>query len=545
MLSLLLAIFCQKVSLSLSKTEQNFWKTPSSAQETDHVMTKKPNNKFMSNGVQSRLTMPPTPASPKTWTSDPTPGHTTGFYTPVAEVFHYLTRELVNPITPVFAPISFDVVTASTLWPDYEEHTLFYDPVSINLDKPPPPPPRDSPPPPPPFINHPMIKPNDDEGCGSENTIASSDQEKMPDPGIQTVGDKDSVNGKGPMAPVLISSCNGFLAVLALILNTILVLHYKKHLTNIPSLLYFRNGLCDIISAIGFLLQVPSVISILKEHNSAILPLLSFWISTVSVRMSVFMNCLLGVVRCINILSPFYLINKKIITFSTSLYLLIWTSIASLDVWVYITKITLQNRVYLVKSLVLKAEAGFSLTSLTGSGGAVLTSPSQGEIVLVQFLTPLVLPALLCFVLMVFQILHLRKQSFAVTPRVSRGKENEESNKEKDPKQRTNKEKDLKHGTNKRKNKAATSILIVTIIYVLTSTVSVAMWLVIYRDHLGGGEKIKKLSWSELSVIYFSTHFTSILLYSHSTHSSCERKHLETLHTRYHQQDFGVFHKKR
>ena len=298
-----------------------------------------------------------------------------------------------------------------------------------------------------------------------------------------------------PLALILISSCNSFLAVFALTLNTILVLHYKKHLTNIPSLLYFRNGLCDIISAIGFLLQVPSVISILKEHTSTILPLLSFWISTVSVRMSVFMNCLLGVVRCINILSPFYLINKKIITLSTSLYLLIWTSIASLDVWVYITKITLQNRVYLVKSLVLKAEAGFSLTSLTGSGGAALTSLSQGEIVLVQFLTPLVLPALLCFVLMVFQILHLRKQSFAVTPRISRGVE----------KQGSNKEKDLKQRTNKRKNKAATSILIVTIIYVLTSTVSVAMWLVIYRDHLGGGEKIKKLSWSELSVIYFST----------------------------------------
>ena len=304
----------------------------------------------------------------------------------------------------------------------------------------------------------------------------------------------DTVNTP-PLALFLISSCNSFLAVLALILNTILVLHYKKHLTSIPSLLYFRNGLCDIISAIGFLLQVPSVISILKEHTPTILPLLSFWITTISVRMSVFMNCLLGVVRCINILNPFYLINKKIITLSTSLYLLIWTSIASLDVWVYITKITLQNRVYLVKSLVLKAEPGFSLTSLSGSGGAVLTSLSQAEIVLVQFLTPLVIPALLCFVLMVFQILHLRKQSFAVTPRVSTRKEEQGSNKEKD----------LKHRTNRRKNKAATSILIVTIIYVLTSTVSVAMWLVIYREHLGGGEKIKKLSWSELSVIYFST----------------------------------------
>ena len=491
--ALLLATFClQRVSLSFSTTNQKFQTTQAWAAETNNAGKKESTNKSISNGVLSNRTTPP-----KTWTLNPTAWNDTN--TREEEVHHAMTVGILSakPVTlhEIFITIVFHTMKVLTLSPAYEQHTLFDNPVSINLEEPITLSPHK-------FFNHPMNSPKDNPDCGDEN---STDQRNLTNSVIHPVGDKDSVNGKVPLALILISSCNSFLAVFALILNTILVLHYKNHLTNIPSLLYFRNGLFDIISAIGFLLQVPSVISILKEHTSAILPLLSFWISTVSVRMSVFMNCLLGVVRCINILSPFYLINKKIITLSTSLYLLIWTSIASLDVWVYITKITLQNRVYLVKSLVLKAEAGFSLTSLTGSGGAVLTSLSQGEIVLVQFLTPLVLPALLCFVLMVFQILHLRKQSFAVTPRVSTGKENEESNKEKDPKQRTNKEKDLKHGTNKRKNKAATSILIVTIIYVLTSTVSVAMWLVIYRDHLGGGEKIKKLSWSELSVIYFST----------------------------------------
>ena len=499
--ALLLATFCLRASLSFSTTNPKFQTSPGWAAEMENAETKESKNESMSNGVQSRLTMPPAPASPKTWTFKP-PNWASS---ETGDVYYAMTRKFV-PAKPVtmherFITFVYNTVAAFTFWPAYEQHTLFDNPVSINLEEPrshPPPPPRSpskSPRsfPPHQFFNHPMMSnPNENLDCGDDN---STDKGNLTNSVIKPDEDRDSVNGKVPVALILISSCNSFLALLALILNTILVLHYKKHLTSIPSLLYFRNGLCDIISAIGFLLQVPSVISILKEHTPTILPLLSFWITTISVRMSVFMNCLLGVVRCINILNPFYLINKKIITLSTSLYILIWTSIASLDVWVYITKITLQNRVYLVKSLVLKAEPGFSLTSLSGSGGAVLTSLSQAEIVLVQFLTPLVLPALLCFVLMVFQILHLRKQSFAVTPQVSTRKEEQGSNKEKDLKQRTN----------RRKNKAATSILIVTIIYVLTSTVSVAMWLVIYREHLGGGEKIKKLSWSELSVIYFST----------------------------------------
>ena len=286
----------------------------------------------------------------------------------------------------------------------------------------------------------------------------------------------------------IVVSCNIFLAISALLLNGITMFHYRTETTNLPSILYFRNSLCDSVSAVGFLLQVPSVISVLKENTPVLLPLFSYWICTVAVRMSVFMNCVLGVVRCIKIVSPFYLISRKIVKLSKALYLLAWVAIASLDTWVYIGEISLQNRVYLIKSLILKSEPGFSISSvLAGSSELRLSSFSQGEIVLLQFLPPVVVPALLCLLLVIIQIFHLRRQVPGVTV-----KETTET-----------------QGTRKKnhRNKAATTILLVTTIYVLTTTLSVVVWLVVYKDHLEGWreEKMNKLSWRELAIIYFSS----------------------------------------
>ena len=216
---------------------------------------------------------------------------------------------------------------------------------------------------------------------------------------------------------------------------------------------------------------------------------------TVSVRMSVFMNCVLGVVRCINILSPFYPVNRKIITISTILYSIIWATIASLDLWFYSTKIGLQNKVYLVKSLVLKPEPGFSIPSLmTGFKGNKTTSLTQTEIVVAQFLTPIAAPALLCFALMIFQISHLRQSRIGIIPEQNKTGTVERASRATNGKKKEN-----------NNQKAATTILLVTMIYVLTSALSIVAWLVIYRDELRGGEKIKILSWEELSVIFFSS----------------------------------------
>ncbi|KAL5248610.1 hypothetical protein ACHWQZ_G017702 [Mnemiopsis leidyi] len=293
----------------------------------------------------------------------------------------------------------------------------------------------------------------------------------------------------------LVTACNSVLAVISLIINILIVFYYNSSKTTLSSVLYLRNGVCDIVSALGFLLQVPSVVTIYNIDSSVTLPLISNWVVTVAVRMSVFMNCVLGVVRCINILNPFYPVNRKIVTFSTVLYCILWSSIASLDLWFYTTKIGLQNKVYLVKSLVLKPEPGFSISSvITGLEGAKVTSLSQAEVVIAQFLTPIAIPALLCFALMIFQIFHLRQGRIGVTTEKKKTERAEEiSMADKEIRKRNNNQ------------KAAMTIFLVTTVYVLTSTLSILVWLVIYRDHLGEREKIKILSWEELSWVFLSS----------------------------------------
>ena len=291
------------------------------------------------------------------------------------------------------------------------------------------------------------------------------------------------------LTPLITVSLNTLLAVLSLLLNLIIITFYWSNSSNFSSILYLRNAVADSISAAGFLLQVSLVIRVLDEDIPSSLPLISYCITTVSVRMSVFMNCVLGVVRCINILNPFYLINRKYVAVSTLIYLLVWSTISSVDIWTYMTKIGLQNQIYLIKSLVLKPEPGFFLSF-------ILTSLSQGELVMLQFFTPLVLPAVLCFVLMTIQIHHLTRHSDI--PKHSGAEKIRAS-----PNQVVSNEKKKK--PQNRNQKAAVTILIVTTIYVLTSTLSVLMWLVVYRTHMARRERIKKVSWTELGLIYMSS----------------------------------------
>ena len=303
--------------------------------------------------------------------------------------------------------------------------------------------------------------------------------------------DKDEKESSNDLWTVnTVVGCNIILVIPAVLLNGITMFHYRKQTTNLPSVLYFRNSLSDSVSAVGFLLQVPSVISVLKENTPDLLPLFSYWICTVAVRMSVFMNCVLGVVRCIKIVSPFYLVNRKMVTLSSLIYLLVWIAIASLDIWFYTSRITLKNRVYLIKSLILKTEPGFYLAYLPGSDGSRLSLLSQGEIVLVQFLLPVAVPALLCLFLMAIQIIHLK------------GKASVRQTNDPEPTATTV---EARRSTNN--DRAAITILMVTTIYVVTTILSVAVWLVVYKDHLDSwrGDKMKKLSWRELGAIYFSS----------------------------------------
>ena len=303
------------------------------------------------------------------------------------------------------------------------------------------------------------------------------------------------------------ASFNALLAVASLLLNLFIVTYYWNNSNTLSSTLYLRNGIADSTSTIGFLVQVPLIIRVLEEDLPSSITLISYWITTVSVRMSVFMNCVLSVARCINILSPFHLISRTCVNISTLIYLLLWSTIASLDVCTYTLKVGIQNKVYLIKSLVLKAEPGFSLSSLTGSVNKTLTSFSQGEAVAIQFLAPIALPATLCFILMLLQIYHLTMQVSFISHRPRPGTGGEKTSKNNVSSEELETGRRIKNHS----LRAAVTILIVTTVYVLTSICTVAAWLLVYRTHLGKEDKIKKLSWMELSVIYICSSTSHLL----------------------------------
>ena len=210
--------------------------------------------------------------------------------------------------------------------------------------------------------------------------------------------------------------------------------------------------------------------------------------------MSMFMNCVLGVVRCINIVQPFYQINKRALTMCTISYMAIWMVIVGLDLWQFTEKIGTMNQVRIVKALVMKGQPGFGLVLLTMQKeqyGPSYFAFHLGN--LVQFILPTALPAGLRFVLVMVQLCHLGKKSGGRQLRQDdkMAKEADESI-----------------------SKARFTIFLLTSIYVSTSAVSIITWSIFYgrRGYFGPKTKYEELMeeirtatpWSELIAIYFS-----------------------------------------
>ena len=261
-----------------------------------------------------------------------------------------------------------------------------------------------------------------------------------------------------------------------------------KSLVNI---LYLKNGLADFFVGIGVLSQSPVLylmISKGRDISGITVPVfISFFVTAVAVKMSVFLNCVLGVVRCIQIVKPHYQINKRALSVGicSLLYMSIWALIIVLDIWQFTEKRNTDNQVFLVKSFVLKGQPGFGLVLLTMDKEQNLSSYLAYHLGnLIQFVIPTVLPTLLCFVLMIVQLYHMPKKT-----------------------------KKSKNG-NDRVSKASLTIFLLTCIYVITSGVSVITWLILHgRDgyfvsqskyHVFMDEGRTATSWSDLTTIYFS-----------------------------------------
>ena len=273
-----------------------------------------------------------------------------------------------------------------------------------------------------------------------------------------------------------VSSVNTVFIALGICFNLI-VIAYFFNMKSLAGTLYYRNGFMDILCGIGFLLQTPAVFSLTKNQFPPALIFVSFFITCIAIRGSILLNCLLGSVRCIAIVNPFYPIRTSVVSQSIFIYLVFSAVLAGYDIFVFGTEIGTDNYIYMIRSLVMKPEPGFSLRLVLLGEKRV----PYGLLALFYYGLPVALPCFLCLILMTIQIRSLMK-SGAVQSQANTGR---------------------RTGNSDNKRKSAVTILLLTLTFVFTSLLSIVTWLIIYQDQLFK-HGFKAPTWTELTIEYAS-----------------------------------------
>ena len=343
---------------------------------------------------------------------------------------------------------------------------------------------------------------SDIQGDNLSHKTDAPDQLILENKTTNFLGDSNDTDSFKMANLISLTSVNTLLSICCIVLS-IIMLHFriKAHRTKsmgLVQILYLQNGLADFFVGLGVLLQSPILFLMIwkgRETSYITVPVyISYFLTAIGVKMSMFMNCVLGVVRCINIVQPFYQINKKALTMCTISYMVIWSVIVGLDLWQFTVNIGTINQVRIVKALVMKGQPGFGLVLLTMNKDQYVPSYLAFHLGnLVQFILPTALPAVLCFVLMIVQLCHLRKMG--TRPEL---KQDEKISKEADDSV----------------SKARLTIFLLTSIYVSTSAVSIITWRTVHgrKSYFGSKATYEELMeeirlatpWSELIAIYFS-----------------------------------------
>ena len=331
----------------------------------------------------------------------------------------------------------------------------------------------------------------------SENMTVTSSPDRLEKEGM---GEDSWMNPSALNVMMTLTTVNVLLSICCIILS-ILMAYYRIRFSSKRSLvqvLYLQIGLTDFFVGIGVLSQCPILYLLIwrgREIPNVSIPVsFTYMITAVAVKMSVFMNCVLGTVRCINIVRPFYAIKKISLRIITLLFMVSWTTIAGIDVWQFAEKREMKNKVFLVKTFVLKGQPGFGFFLLTeGANISSYAAYHLGNVI--KFIIPTAVPSLLCFILMVVQVNHLIRQR----EKKKRSSMNRRSIS------------DVQQGG---ESKASLTIFLLTLIYVGTSAVSILTWLIVSgsKGYLGSKSTYESLieegrkatSWSDLTAIYFS-----------------------------------------
>ena len=184
-------------------------------------------------------------------------------------------------------------------------------------------------------------------------------------------------------------------------LNGLIISFYRKSLKKVVPFLYFANSLIDFCIGFGIVLQSCALIPTITEvtYVAGYLAVVSYVIVGVSVRISTFVNLVLCVVRAINIVNPFYHVNKKIIAMATAICAVLWLAIAIFDVVRFISNIGLDSGLYVLKSFIFKPEVGYSALRLATSN-----SFTVGEDLVALFVPAFVVPVVILIASTILQV---------------------------------------------------------------------------------------------------------------------------------------------
>ena len=205
---------------------------------------------------------------------------------------------------------------------------------------------------------------------------------------------------------------NLVLGVECIILNGIVIKFYYMKKQDIIPFLYIVLCSCDLLSGVNAL--VDAVISFcgvsLEIYDSEDRPFwlisISYLLTTVASRTSIYYNVVLAIIRTINIIRPFYLVKKKYVVICIVLYPLLWLSIGVAELIIQVRNNDLES----IYFLYLHPLPGLNVIL----GDYHILGTPAFVTVLILITIPFLVPTIIMIVCAIIQSVSLLTKSFVI-----------------------------------------------------------------------------------------------------------------------------------
>ena len=209
----------------------------------------------------------------------------------------------------------------------------------------------------------------------------------------------------GGRMDVMAISSNMIFAVFAIVFNFSVSSFYRRQIKNLIAFIYFSVSTTDLITALSCLSHpVIFVLVLFTNQNSlcSVLIIIFYCISCISIRVGVFFNLVLSVVRSINIVRPFYQVRLAWVKTACLICPISWCLVAVYDIYWVLSLGYMNFPKALFKFMIYMPMLG------NGAASRILrTDPTYLETVMFGMTVPFIVPAIIVIICFVFQIYHL------------------------------------------------------------------------------------------------------------------------------------------